>query len=146
MYLRSLKTSPTCFHARIHPRNTCMHMCTPTPFVLTVQVYPHANGSFWDNLITRRRFARSLRISPGRNGNFILQGANISPGLWKIPFKWSQAEKRLRICLAFCPTVYSAYTALCSSFFFFFSDGTAHRRVLGTEMWRHGGPKGLIWW
>lgn len=38
-------------------------------------------------------------------------GANISPGLWKIPFKWLQAEKRQRIRLAFCLTGFSTYTS-----------------------------------
>lgn len=67
-------------------------------------------------------------------------GANISPGLWKIPFKWSQAEKRQRICLAFCLTVFCAYTAVCFFLIFFFqmvllTGGSWERRCGGREGW-----------
>lgn len=99
----------------------------------------HANDPFRDNLITQWRlrlvlFLCLVRISLGRNGNFILKGANISLGMWKIPFKWSQAEKRQRICLAFCLTVFTEYMQFASLFFFL----VAHRRVLGTQMERKG--------
>lgn len=102
------------------------HACTRAhrhPLFSNIQVYLHVNGPFWDNLITRRRFARS---APSLSENITraewklhFEGANISPGLWKIPFKWSQAEKRQRICLVFGLTVFSAYTAVCFSTFFF---------------------------
>lgn len=137
-----------CAHRRSW--HTCMHTYAEAlwrPPCFYTQVYLHANGPFRDNLITQRRFARSVPLL-GENiaraeWKLHFAGANISLGLWKIPFKWSQAEKSQRICLVFCLTVVSAYTAVC---FFFFSDVTAHRRVLGTQMWKEGGQKGFIRW
>lgn len=69
-------------------------------------------------------------------------GANISLGLWKIPFKWSQAEKRQRICLAFCLSVFSAYTTRSATFFS--PDGAAQRRVLGKQIWWVGGSTNTL--
>lgn len=152
MYLRPPKINT---HTLAHPYTralwrTCMHTYTQahwrpplfTPRCICMQtahsetIWSHSGG-----------FARSVpslgENIAGAEWKLHFAGANISLGLWKIPFKWSQAEKRQRICLAFCLTVFSAYTAVC---FFFFSEGTAHRRVLGTQMWREGGLRGLIWW
>lgn len=111
-----------CAHRRSW--HTCMHTYAEAlwrPPCFYTQVYLHANGPFRDNLITQRRFARSVPLL-GENiaraeWKLHFAGANISLGLWKIPFKWSQAEKSQRICLVFCLTVVSAYTAVC--FFFF---------------------------
>lgn len=127
--------------------HTCMHTYTQahwrpplfTPRCICMQtahfetIWSHSGG-----------FARSVpslgENIAGAEWKLHFAGANISPGLWKIPFKWSQAEKRQRICLAFCLTVFSAYTAV-------FSDGTAHRRVLGnTDVKGGGGWGGLVWW
>lgn len=135
----------TLTHVRAH-----VHTGTLTSSIIYTQVYLHANGPFQDNLITQRRlrpvcsFPRWEYRRGGMETSFCR--ANISLGLWKIPFKWSQAEKRQRICLAFCLTVFSAYAAVCFYFLFFFLDGTAHWRVLGTRMWWKGGLRGLIWW
>lgn len=62
-------------------------------------------------------FLCSVRISLGQNGNFILQGLILAWASRKIPFKWSQAEKRQRICLAFCFTVFSPYMTWLVPFF-----------------------------
>lgn len=126
MYLCSPKINA---HTLAHPYtralwHTCMHTYTQahwrpplfTPRCICMQtahsetIWSHSGG-----------FARSVpslgENIAGAEWKLHFAGANISLGLWKIPFKWSQAEKRQRICLAFCLTVFSAYTAVC--FFFF---------------------------
>lgn len=94
----------------------------------------HAKGPFAEKLIAQRRLQPWAAL--GENiarveWKLHFAGANISPGLWKIPFKWSQAEKKQGICLAFCSTGFSTYTSCFISHY----DLWVRRRVPGTEMW-----------
>lgn len=106
------------------------------PWFIPIQVcsFLHAKGPFPEKLIAQRRLQPWAAL--GENiarveWKLHFAGANISLGLWKIPFKWSQAEKKQGICLAFCSTGFSTYTSCFISHF----DLWVRRRVPGTEMW-----------
>ncbi len=121
------------------PLFTCRCICMQTAHFKTI--WSHSGG-----------FARSVpslgENIAGAEWKLHFAGANISLGLWKIPFKWSQAEKRQRICLAFCLTVFSAYTAV--SFFLFFqmvqlTGGSWEHRCAGRAEGTHMMKLRTVW-
>lgn len=128
--LNTARLSPAFRALQQHCRWKLMPWFIPHPGVQ----FLHAKGPFPEKLIAQRRLQPWAAL--GENiarveWKLHFAGANISPGLWKIPFKWSQAEKKQGICLAFCSTGFSTYTSCFISHF----DLWVRRRVPGTEMW-----------
>lgn len=113
--LQSDKTLPVLFwpeplYPRVQSARVQVRVHTPPPLHQShLANHLHANGPLRDNLITRPRPATrsSARWEYRRGGmeTSFCRGLILARASGKFLFKWSQAEKRQRICLAFCLTV-----------------------------------------